>query len=42
MPLKKEPLNKDSWFAGFVDAKVSFSIQLTKADDKAKKKKNIL
>ncbi len=39
LPLKKRNLNKDSWFAGFVDADGSFSIQHTKLENNAKKRK---
>lgn len=39
LALKKRNLNKDSWFAGFVDADGSFSIQHTKLENNAKKRK---
>ena len=39
LPLKRGNLNKDSWLAGFIDADGSFSIQHTKLDNKAKKRK---
>lgn len=39
LPVKKGNLDKDSWFAGFVDADGSFSIQHTKLEDGAKKRK---
>lgn len=38
LPLKKGNLNKDSWFAGFVDADGSFSIQHTKLENAKKRK----
>jgi LAGLIDADG endonuclease len=39
LPIKKGNLDKDNWFAGFVDADGSFSIQHTKLEDGAKKRK---
>jgi len=39
LPLKKGNLNKDSWLTGFIDADGSFSIQHTKIDNNAKKRK---
>ena len=39
LPLKKGNLNKDSWLAGFIDADGSFSIQHTRLENKAKKRK---
>lgn len=39
LPIKKGNLDKDNWFAGFVDADGNFSIQHTKLEDGAKKRK---
>lgn len=39
LPLKKGNINEDAWFAGFVDADGSFSIQHTKKEDGALKRK---
>ncbi len=39
LSLKKGNLNQDSWFAGFIDADGSFSIQHTKIENNAKKRK---
>ncbi len=39
LPLKKGNISKDSWLAGFTDADGSFSIQHTKIENNAKKRK---
>jgi len=39
LPLRKDNISKDSWFAGFIDADGSFSIQHTKLENNAKKRK---
>jgi hypothetical protein len=39
LPLNNEDISKDSWLAGFIDADGSFSIQHTKIENNAKKRK---
>jgi hypothetical protein len=39
LPLNKGDLNKDSWLSGFIDSDGSFSVQHTKIENNAKKRK---